>query len=170
MKEQSITIAGVERVVRATKGEADWIFEIDGEEVAIREIDHNENETVLSIDGRRVVVPLVRNNSTLDFSLDGNTWRAEAATAGKRRGQEKAHSLSAPMPGSVLEIKVAVGDEVAKGATLMVLEAMKMEHQITAPWDGVVSTISCRTGEMVQPGVDLIEVDPLEKDSAEETS
>jgi biotin carboxyl carrier protein len=62
------------------------------------------------------------------------------------------------MPGMVLKILVQPGDVVAKGAPLLILEAMKMEHQITAPYDGKVVTVACSEGEMVQPGVELVEV------------
>ena len=64
--------------------------------------------------------------------------------------------MIAPMPGVVLKVLVAVGDHVAKGTTLLILEAMKMEHQITAPRDGTVAAIHCQEGEMVQPGLDLV--------------
>jgi 3-methylcrotonyl-CoA carboxylase alpha subunit len=64
--------------------------------------------------------------------------------------------MAAPMPGSVLKILVAPGDQVTKGAPLLILEAMKMEHQITAPRDGTVASIHCKEGEMVQPGFDLV--------------
>jgi 3-methylcrotonyl-CoA carboxylase alpha subunit len=51
---------------------------------------------------------------------------------------------------------VSVGDEVAKGAPLLILEAMKMEHQITSPRDGTIASVNCKEGEMVQPGLDLV--------------
>ena len=60
------------------------------------------------------------------------------------------------MPGVVLKILVNAGDEVTKGAPLLILEAMKMEHQIAAPRDGTVAAINCKEGEMVQPGLDLV--------------
>jgi len=69
--------------------------------------------------------------------------------------------MSAPMPGVVLKIFVAVGDVVSKGAPLLILEAMKMEHQISAPHDGTVQDIRCRVGELVQPGVDLIALEEV---------
>jgi biotin carboxyl carrier protein len=62
------------------------------------------------------------------------------------------------MPGLVLKLVVKQGDVVAKGAPLIILEAMKMEHQITAPFDGTVAAIHCKEGELVQPGVDLVDV------------
>jgi biotin carboxyl carrier protein len=56
----------------------------------------------------------------------------------------------------VLRILVREGDVVAKGAPLLILEAMKMEHQISAGHDGKVVSVNCREGELVQPGVELV--------------
>jgi biotin carboxyl carrier protein len=66
--------------------------------------------------------------------------------------------LAAPMPGTVLEIEVAVGQQVRAGDILLTLEAMKMELPIRAPQDGVVSAIHCARGDLVQPGPPLIEI------------
>ena len=64
---------------------------------------------------------------------------------------------AAPMPGTVLDIAVAVGQHVLAGDVLLTLEAMKMELPIRAPRDGVVSAIRCAPGELVQPGLPLVE-------------
>jgi urea carboxylase len=61
----------------------------------------------------------------------------------------------------VTRINVAVGATVAKGDTLLVLEAMKMELPVRAPAAGTVAALACREGELVQPGVPLIELDEL---------
>ncbi len=56
--------------------------------------------------------------------------------------------IKAPMPGTILDIKVSVGSKVKKGDTLCILEAMKMENEISAPADGVVvqiKTAKCST-------------------------
>ncbi len=60
-------------------------------------------------------------------------------------------SLLAPMPGSVVSVAVTSGEEVAAGAAVLVLEAMKMQHTITAPTDGVVSDL-VSVGEQVAAG------------------
>ena len=67
-------------------------------------------------------------------------------------------ALSAPMPGSVIEVSVAVGQQVRAGDLLLTLEAMKMELPIRAPRDGVVSAVRCAPGELVQPGPPLVEI------------
>lgn len=80
------------------------------------------------------------------------------ARRGRRAGQHHG-TLSAPMPATVRHIAVSVGDPVARGDTLVVLEAMKMELPIRAPGDGVVAAVNCRAGELVQPGSPLIRIE-----------
>ena len=60
--------------------------------------------------------------------------------------------VSAPMPGNVLDIRVAVGETVKAGQVLVILEAMKMENEIVAPQDGTVATINCAKGDVVNVG------------------
>ena len=60
-----------------------------------------------------------------------------------------ANAVSAPMPGTILEIKVSAGQTVKKGDVICVLEAMKMENDIPAPCDGVVASISVQKGASV---------------------
>ena len=68
-------------------------------------------------------------------------------------------SLAAPMPGKVLQVLVQVGAQVAKGAPLVILEAMKMEHTIAAPHDGRIAEIHFKAGEQVNEGVELLRLD-----------
>ncbi len=115
------------------------------------------NEAELRVDGRTHFVPFVIDGTTISFAYDGEIWFVETPEKGLRaRARHRDHSMSAPMPGVVLKILVAVGDEVTKGTPLLILEAMKMEHQLTAPTDGVVASINCKEGELVQPGLDLV--------------
>jgi propionyl-CoA carboxylase alpha chain len=74
-------------------------------------------------------------------------------------------SLLAPMPGSVVAVRVAAGDSVASGATVLVMEAMKMQHTITAPTDGVVTDLSVAVGDQVSAGAVLAVVTPPETDT-----
>jgi 3-methylcrotonyl-CoA carboxylase alpha subunit len=66
-------------------------------------------------------------------------------------------SLAAPMPGRVIAQLVATGSAVAKGAPLLILEAMKMEHTICAPANGTVRGYRAAVGEQVREGWELIE-------------
>ncbi len=53
------------------------------------------------------------------------------------------------MPGAVLAVRVALGDEVEEGEVLLVVEAMKMEHALAAPFAGTVADLTVRTGDQV---------------------
>lgn len=68
-------------------------------------------------------------------------------------------TLSAPMPATVVRVLAAPGTRVAAGATVLLLEAMKMELPLRAPHDAVVSAIHCREGDMVQPNVTLVDLE-----------
>ena len=81
--------------------------------------------------------------------------------------QVAAGSLLAPMPGTVIRVGVAVGDQVTQGQPLLWLEAMKMEHTISAPADGVVAELGVAPGQQVEVGAVLAvvaEQDPAGQD------
>ena len=71
-------------------------------------------------------------------------------------------SLLAPMPAAVAVVSVAVGDTVAKGQAVVVLEAMKMQHTISAPSDGVVAEIDVSAGQQVEAGAVLAVIEESE--------
>jgi 3-methylcrotonyl-CoA carboxylase alpha subunit len=68
--------------------------------------------------------------------------------------------LLAPMPGLVLQVLATVGDRVAAGASLIVLEAMKMELRLSAPFDGIVTVLTCAPGQVVTKGEKLVTLEP----------
>jgi 3-methylcrotonyl-CoA carboxylase alpha subunit len=84
---------------------------------------------------------------------------APQPTSRRRRGRTAAgHGLEAPMPATVTRVVATVGQKVAAGDVLVLLEAMKMELAIRAPHDGTVARIDCEAGAIVQPGVPLVEL------------
>ena len=68
-------------------------------------------------------------------------------------------SVTAPMPGKVLAVKVNVGDSVKSGTPVLVLEAMKMENDIVAPKDGKVVAIHVNVGDSVESGAVLVSLE-----------
>ena len=72
----------------------------------------------------------------------------KAAPAASGSGE----TVSSPMPGTILDVKVAAGQAVKSGDILFILEAMKMENEIFAPCDGTVSSVAVSKGAAVNPG------------------
>ena len=66
------------------------------------------------------------------------------------------HAIKTPLPGVIIDVKVNVGDTVAKGQTVVVLEAMKMENNINADRDGTVTDIRVAKGDTVADGAVLV--------------
>lgn len=76
---------------------------------------------------------------------------AAAPTAPAQTAPAGGESVNSPMPGNILDVKVANGAAVKKGDVLMILEAMKMENEIVAPCDGTV-TVAVTKGAAVETG------------------
>ena len=80
-----------------------------------------------------------------------------AAASGADGGGD---DVRAPMPGLVKAISASVGDKVEEGATLAMMEAMKMEHTLKAPRDGVIASVNAAPGDQVDEGAILIALEP----------
>lgn len=109
--------------------------------------------------------------SDLHLWIDGNlfVFRHDAPSAGQQRGRGRSGpsasapgDITAPMPGTVLDVLVAEGDAVERNQTLMVLESMKMELLIAAPRNGIVRRVSVQPGQQVERGMRLLELAPEE--------
>lgn len=83
---------------------------------------------------------------------------AEAAPAPKATGTGAGTAVEAPMPGNIIDIKVKVGDTVAEGQVVLILEAMKMENEIVAAKAGVITGINCVKGDVVSTGDTLLTI------------
>lgn len=81
---------------------------------------------------------------------------APAAAAAAAPVAAGADAVCAPLPGSVVDVKVSVGESVKKGQILLLIEAMKMENEIVAPNDGVVKAIHTSKGASVTTGAPLV--------------
>lgn len=95
--------------------------------------------------------------------VNGRTFTYERV---RQRGSDSAGgdgSLAAAIPAVVSQVLVNVGDEVAEGDKLILLESMKMVIPIQAPFAGIVTAVACTTGESVQAGVPLLDLQPIQQ-------
>ena len=84
---------------------------------------------------------------------------AEAIQAVSGASESGPSRLTAPIPGKVVAVKVAPGDEVSPGQSLIVLEAMKMENELSADRAGKVAAVHTKAGDTVEGGELLVELE-----------
>ncbi len=119
-----------------------------------------ERLRVQTPEGARTAV-VVRQGDKTYVSVGGRVYEVEKfSTARKSDGGVSSGEGRAPMPGMIVEVMVKVGDSVAKGDHLLILEAMKMQQPVIAGIDGVVSDLNVAQGEQVTDGQLLVKVSP----------
>lgn len=96
----------------------------------------------------------------LASALGSGVFTAQPYLGGDAGDSGASGQLGAPMMGKVVAVKAAVGEMVAIGQTVIVLESMKMELHVTAPFEGSLSSLRCRVGDMVERHQVLAEVSP----------
>lgn len=127
--------------------------------------------TELTIDGRREKVWVVADRDTVFVHAFGRAWSLEVTNpveASLREGQG-ADSAVAPMPGVLVSVAVAPGDQVSEGDTLAVIESMKMQTEIKAPRDGVVERVPLSVGDSFGQGAPLVALEPLDESGEDDT-
>jgi 3-methylcrotonyl-CoA carboxylase alpha subunit len=156
-----------------------YAFGDNGVEVGVRAAGAGWIVTAL---GNSMAASFAGDGERLDFTIDGVHRSAQVVALGDERhvfccgeahrlrlvdplahaGDEPRQGghLTAPMSGAIVAVLVKPGDAVARGAPLLVLEAMKMEHTIVAPDAGTVTAVHFRKGDQVAEGADLIDVEP----------
>jgi 3-methylcrotonyl-CoA carboxylase alpha subunit len=103
---------------------------------------------------------LCKEAGEITLQFEGREYRLFDASQRRRPAPTRAGDLHAPMAGKIIRVLVQPGEHVKAGATLLILEAMKMEQQITAPQDGVVTRLLCREGDQVTAGTELVVLEP----------
>ena len=153
-------------------------FDYSGEKISIK-YKRNRDNTFSVSDGKKVIIHSWAPNF-IDIEIDNSRLRSKIThekdliLINTKSGdvlfkilpkfsvrEEKAleGSLTAPMPGKVVEIKIKKGSKIKKGDTLLILEAMKMEHQVLAPDNGKVSDILVSKNQQVENGEPLVILD-----------
>jgi pyruvate carboxylase subunit B len=110
----------------------------------------SRGQWVLDVDGARVEAE----------ALDERMRAIKDLTAASTSASGPA-PLLAPMPGLVVRVAVAVGDEVSAGQGLVVIEAMKMENELRTTSAGIVTAVRATPGQPVEKGAVLVELGPV---------
>lgn len=119
--------------------------------------------TIIDIDGRRETVWCVADRDAVFVHAFGRSWTlivSDPAEASLRAGQVS-DAATAPMPGVLVSVTVAPGDQVSRGQIIAVIESMKMHTEIAAPRDGVVDRLPAELGETFDQGAALVTLVPL---------
>ncbi len=144
-----------------------FIYRINGQEYVVAVNKMDESLAEVAVNGANYKVELVNNEEvtlvsrpTVKSPAAATPASAPRATAPatKPAGGGGAGSVKSPLPGIVIDVLVNVGDEVKKGQTVVMLEAMKMENAIQAPQDGKITEVCVNKGDSVLEGVILVSI------------
>ncbi len=144
-------------------------FTVDGEEVIATLVSAGDDSVVYQDgDGHRRRARVVRaGDRWLVHTPDGALALTEKPRFPDIAAAEIKGGCIAPMPGKVVKVMVAEGQEVAAGAVVVILEAMKMEHAARCPEDGVVKQVLVAEGEQVDADALLVVVEPIDAETEE---
>ncbi len=158
--EKKFIINGVEVSVQDLKKDRDSVnFTLNGKKYSYKVVLKDGGELILE-GSSRFKAQVGKPNRDGESIVMALGREGIVSAAGKKMKKAVASgSLTSPMPGKIFKIVKEVGSDVAKGETILILEAMKMEHSIRADKDGKVKKIMFKTGELVQGGVTLAEVE-----------
>lgn len=117
-------------------------------DVQVEEVSSNNNETSI-------------NQNQVSIDKAEPTKQAESEPILQENNNEQqvssdSEKISAPMPGTIINVLVTEGQKVSEGDVLLILEAMKMENEIASPIDGVIEKINVTKGQSVETGENLI--------------
>ena len=118
----------------------------------------------LLINGRPHSAYVARRGAGFEVVVEGRRFPIAPALGGRGRGaiggRDATGEVTAPLAGVVITVRVAVGDVIAVGQPLLVIEAMKMQNEILAPLAGTVTAIHCEAGGRVEQGTLVVEYTP----------
>jgi acetyl-CoA/propionyl-CoA carboxylase biotin carboxyl carrier protein len=120
-------------------------------------------DLVLTYGGRTVRFAYAADGPVTWLGRDGAAWAIGEAPPPALRGSRAGSAdgtVRSPMPGTILAVHVAVGDQVSAGQPVLVVEAMKMEHTVTAPLDGAISELTAKAGQQVRMDETLVVIEP----------
>jgi 3-methylcrotonyl-CoA carboxylase alpha subunit len=116
----------------------------------------------LTLEDRTEPMWIVVDGDRVHIHAFGRAWTATLVdpVEAARGGGAGSDTTLAPMPGTVVEVSVAAGDEVARGQRLVVIESMKMQSELVAERDGVVASVFHTVGDTFDRGAPLVALEP----------
>jgi 3-methylcrotonyl-CoA carboxylase alpha subunit len=161
-----VTINGRAHEVELVERLGELVATVDGKafDASYQEVDdqgqvvllHAGRSYALSLDGDENQVAMTLAGHFYDVRLEDERERAAHAAEGATRPTNGL--VTSIMPGIVVEVLVAPGQTVEKGAPLLILSAMKMQNEIAAPVAGTVQTVHVATGQAVAAGAKLVTI------------
>ncbi len=143
----------------------DWLVAVGDESLALRVIERMADSFMIELDGRQYHGHVHADGATRWLKIGSTHWRIHALGAVGRPPERRnstgklGGAVHAPMPGRIVAIQSAIGDQVEAGQVLLRLEAMKMEHNLAAGIAGKVATILVAPGDQVAEGAELIRIE-----------
>ena len=144
----------------------EYKYKINGNEYSVAIIDLEGNTAAVEVNGVSYKVDILTEGFTAAPARPAPAPAAApaapqpiapaAAPAAEPAPAGKGTAVQSPLPGVILDIKVAVGDTVKAGQTVAILEAMKMENSINAECDGVITAIKVAKGDNILEGSDIV--------------
>lgn len=150
-----------ERTVTSARKDQGFILTIDGVAHHAHFHDHSEDSDLcVVIDGKRLNSAVQVTNDAVTVISGGRTHHLKrlSSRVDLEDDADGPGAIIAPMPGKILDVLVADGDEVEKDQPLLILEAMKMEHTLTAPRAGTVTGLTAKDGMQVNDGTVLAQI------------
>jgi 3-methylcrotonyl-CoA carboxylase alpha subunit len=151
-------------------------YKINQETHLVSHLKKDRDAVSFNLEGKAFEISLTAKDETsMTLGIEGKNYRVHykdgyCRLGGKQYFVEKellkrggaqsddVGSLKSPMPGKILKLFVSEGDVVAKGTTLLVMEAMKMEHSLKAPCDCTVDQFLFKEGELVEGDIELVSI------------
>jgi len=170
-----VTLEGREAEVTMHTQGGKLVLETDGRHIEADFVRLPDGEVYsLLIDGRSHVVRVAPAGDGLEVEVRGTVIPVEVKhplekmlqASGAVRSASRGETVSAPMPGVVVSLRVSPGDVVHAGQAVVVVEAMKMQNELAVLHDGVVSEVLVAVRAAVSAGQALIKLLPVASESA----
>ncbi len=143
---------------RVTSGDREFLFRSEG-----------DNLFSCLVNGHKSLIAVVLHQGKYYIDYDSHQFELTDPTEDGFAGGGDVHSgekdkIFAPMPGKIVKIMVAVGDEVTEKQPMVVVEAMKMENQVNSRANGTVKAVNFSDGDQVDTETPIIEIDLAEEE------